>query len=271
MKSMAARVRGMAMFGPKRLAAFATVAALVAAPAAAPFAQEAPKAAAQEAPAAHSPSPEEAAAQLAGAYHLTNADGDRSCTLTLSGMPLRERGKDPARAAAFTVEFDRAACAAQILFSADIASWSPGPGNAIRLYNGEGRLTAEFTEGVGGTWEALRETDGVYFLVNPRIADPAAQPADIVGQWELTRTGGNARCRIGFLETPAPADAFRLAPEPGCAPLLGRTLPERWRLDRGDLVLETANGSQLRFAPNEEGGWMKVPEEARPLVLNRAP
>jgi len=256
------------MFGPRGLA-LATAVALACMPMDRPRAQQAAPEV-DPGPTAPLPqTPDEAAAQLAGAYHLTNADGDRTCTLTLSGK--RERAKDPAHAASFAVAFDRPACAAQILFSADIAFWSPGPANAIRLYSGEGRLTAEFTEGVGGTWEALRETDGVYFLVNPRIAEPPAQPADVVGAWELTRNGVTARCRIDFLDMPAPADAFRLSPETACAPLLGRTLPVRWRLDRGDLVLETASGGQLRFATSEDGGWTKVPEEARPLLLNRAP
>lgn len=259
----------MAVFDPKGLAILATVALLAGMTLDRPRAQEALPEADQVPTAALPQTPDEAAAQLAGAYHLTNADGDRTCTLTLSGK--RERAKDASHAASFAVAFDRPACVAQILFSADISFWSPGPGNAIRLYSGEGRLTAEFTEGVGGTWEALRETDGVYFLVNPRIAEPAAQPTDIVGAWDLSRSGVSARCRIDFLDAPAPAAAFRLSPETACAPLLGRTLPVRWRLDRGDLVLETASGGQLRFATSEDGGWSKVPEEARPLVLNRAP
>jgi len=222
-------------------------------------AQEAP----QNPPAQDTPSPAEAAAQLAGAYQLANADGDRNCALTLGARPLARGGAE------FAVEFDKTACAAQILFSADIATWAPGPGNAIRLNAADGRLIAEFTEGVGGTWEALREADGVYFLTNPKLAEPAAQPADIFGAWELARPNGSARCRVDFGDTPVSDEAFRLAPDPGCAPLLGRTPPERWRLDRGDLVLEKPSDDPLRFAPNEEGGWAKVPDDA--LTLKRPP
>ncbi|MBB3772320.1 hypothetical protein FHS55_002932 [Angulomicrobium tetraedrale] len=220
--------------------------------------------------------PAEAAAQLADVYQLTNADGDRICPLTLSVKRAKEAPRGAAAsgagAAAFAIDFDRPACAATILFSADIASWSPGPGNSIHLLNGAGQLVAEFTEGVGGNWEALREGDGVYFLVNPRLADSAAtQPGDLVGLWELAGANGTPACRVQLAEETVKPGMYRLAPDAACAALLGRTLPDRWRLDGGDLVLETAGGDRVRFASSEDGAWTKVPEDSRPLLLSRAP
>ena len=219
-----------------------------------------------------------AAQALADAYQLTNADGDHVCPMTLTAQP---RKHDPALKTAeagatppvmFDISFDKTACGAAILFSVDIASWTPGPGNSIQLNTHDGKLLAEFTEGVGGNWEALREGDGVYFLVNQRIADPAsqAQPSEMFGVWDLARTVGRPACRVRFSDAPARPDAFRLDPDAGCNLLFGRFNPERWRLERGDLVLEAASGAKLRFAPSEEGGWGKVPEDNRPLYLTRA-
>lgn len=251
----------------------AAIALLLGSPAAPTLAQEA--------------SATEAAKALADIYQLTNADGDRTCALTLLAQP---RKPDPARKSAetpksaapppegpapptamFDVAFDRVACGALILFSVDIESWSPGPGNSIQLNTHEGRLLAEFTEGVGGTWETLRESDGVYFMVNQRLADPAAQvqPSELFGVWDLGRAIGRPACRVRFSDAPARPDAYRLDPDAGCNLLFGRFAPERWRLERGDLILEAASGAKLRFAPSEEGGWGKVPEDSRPLFLTR--
>ncbi len=223
--------------------------------------------------------------ELADAYQLTNADGDRVCPIRLLPAQTRTDAKDAGKPAAkdganaaaahsphFAVELDRGACAGAILFSADIAAWAPGPGNAIRLFSGEGRLIAEFTEGVGGTWEALREEDGVYFLVNTRLAEPAAalQPQDMAGAWQVADGAGAPLCRMTLTDRRA-GEAFQLTLEPACAGKLPRPLPDRWRLDGADLLLLGAGGARLRFAASEDAVWSKVPAEGQPLQLSRLP
>lgn len=207
------------------------------------------------------------AATLADSYQLTNADGDRICPIMLSGKP---HARKDAGGVGFNVTFDRERCAAAILFSVDIAAWTPGPGNAIRLLAPDGRLVAEFTEGVGGTWEALREGDGVYFLVNPRLADPGIHPTDLVGGWDLARTAGKPLCRLELTDARADAGTFRITLGPACAAPVVALAPDRWRLDGNDLVLLTAGGEGLRFARQEDGNWEKVPpDEGTPLLLTR--
>ncbi|WP_248310345.1 protease inhibitor Inh/omp19 family protein [Bosea sp. 117] len=200
---------------------------------------------------------------LAAPYQLTNADGDRVCPITLKA--------DAAGAAGFAVEFDRTSCSELILFSADIAGWTPGAGDTIRLQDRQGRLVAEFSEGVGGTWEALRENDGVYFLVNPRLADPAeqAQPADLFGAWDIARAEGAPVCRVTLGEGQIGDGDFALTLAAGCDTGIVRFAPDRWRIERGDLVMLNAKGDRLRFAKQEEGGWARVPEGNRPLLLSR--
>ncbi|MDF2996674.1 MAG: hypothetical protein K0R27_2311 [Xanthobacteraceae bacterium] len=198
---------------------------------------------------------------LAAAYQLANADGDRVCPMTLK--------PDPA-GAAFAVAFDKAACGEAIPFAGDVVAWTPGPGDSIRLLGTKGALIAEFTEGVGGSWEALREGDGVYFLTNPSLADAKqTQPGDLYGGWDASRTAGQPVCRMEFTDESTDDGSFRLALSAGCDVGIVRFAPLAWRIERGDLVLANAKGETLRFALQEEGGWAKVPESNRPLLLTR--
>ncbi|TCK23141.1 protease inhibitor Inh [Ancylobacter aquaticus] len=207
------------------------------------------------------------ATSLAADYRLTNADGDRVCAITLSDKPEGRTRSGPAR---FDLAFDRPACADAILFSVDIASWAPGPGQSIRLHGPDGALVAEFTEGVGGTWEALREGDGVYFLVNPRLADPGLHAGDLVGAWDISETAAKPVCRLELTATDAGGGTFRARLLAGCPARFVALAPDRWRLDSGSLVLLTAGGEGLRFAAQEDGGWEKVPpDEGAPLLLSR--
>ena len=207
------------------------------------------------------------AGALAGDYRLTNADGDRVCAIALADKPAGRKGAGSER---FDLVLDRAACASAILFSVDIASWAPGPGHSIRLHGPDGGLVAEFTEGVGGTWEALREGDGVYFLVNPRLADPGLHAGDLVGAWDITEVAGKPLCRLELTDIDGGGGTFRARLMAGCPARLVALAPDRWRLDSDSLVLLTARGEGLRFAAQEDGGWEKVPpDEGTPLLLSR--
>lgn len=201
-------------------------------------------------------------AALAAAYQLANADGDRVCAMTLKPDPV---------GTAFAIGFDKAACADAIPFTGDVTAWTPGPGDSIRLMGARGALVAEFTEGAAGSWEALREGDGVYFLTNPNLTDPAkqAQPADLFGAWDVARTAGKPVCRMELKDEQTDDGGYGLALASGCDAAIVRFGPVSWRIERGDLVLASAKGETLRFAAQEEGGWAKVPESNRPLLLSR--
>lgn len=228
-------------------------------------------------------------ARLAGAYQLTNADGDRVCPLALAPTPLpaaksqggtaksKEAAKDANKQASgaphlLTLTLDRAECAGRIPFSADIAAWSTGPGDAIRLHAASGKLIAEFTEGVGGTWEALREKDGVYFLVNPKLAAAITlEPNQIFGTWTLSRTTDSPGCSVLLGEDALANGNYTLSPEESCAKLFGDFEPVSWQVEKGDLVLYDDDDTPMRFAVQEDGSWSKVPEDTTPLVLFHHP
>jgi hypothetical protein len=171
----------------------------------------------------------------------------------------------------FTLKFERGACSKLFGFLAEVRAWRPGPAGSIRFVGENGRTVAEFTEGVGGEYEAIREGDGVYFLANLQFVDPKefAQPADLIGDWNVSRPNGPALCRLHFTDQPSPDEGYVLRVDPGCDPALANFGPVSWRIDRGDVVLQSQAGDKLRFGKQESGDWAKVPDRPGPLVMTR--
>jgi protease inhibitor Inh len=199
---------------------------------------------------------------LAANYELANADGDRKCPITLDAKPAGP---------VLTLVFDRPACVALFAFLSDVAGWLPGPGGSIRLARANGRPVLEFTEGVGGTYEGIREGDAVYFLTNQQYSDPADAPqfADLLGDWNLSRPGGPAICRISLTDQAAANETFVMRVDANCDATIARLAPVAWRLERGDVLLIAKNGDKLRFGRQEGGDWTKIPDTPRPLVMSR--
>lgn len=215
-------------------------------------------------PAKVDPALQAAAQTIAGPFTLTSADGTRTCVVVLRADPA------PGPAPAFLVTQDAGTCTA-IAFVPQLAAWMPDPSGAVRLLDGQGRLVAEFTEATGGSYEALREGDGVYFL-----APPAAQSGldvsveEMTGDWDLARTVGKPICRWTLTAEPAPGGGRAVRVAPGCDAGLAQFAPVGWRIEGGNVLVESGAGaSAVRFARQEDGSWAKVPERGRPLLLLR--
>lgn len=209
------------------------------------------------------PAMREAAARIAGPFRLSSADGTRGCAVILKPEPAGP---------GLAVEFDKAACA-DIGFSAQVAAWMPDPSGAIRLLGAQGRSVAEFTEGTGGSYEALREGDGVYFLASPTAVEEGTEVRveEVVGEWNLARTAGAPVCRWSLLQEPASRGAgFRLRVAPGCDAAILSFGPAAWDVEGGNiLVRPDGGGAVIRFARQEDGGWARTPERGRPLLMTR--
>lgn len=208
------------------------------------------------------PAVREAGARLAGAFQLTSADGARACAFTL---------KPDAGGPGLAVDFDRDACGV-IAFSSQVVAWLPDPSGSIRLINAQGRTVAEFTEASGGSYESLREGDGVYFLASPNAVDTTElKVEEVVGDWDLARTAGTPVCRVTLLEeTAAGGTGHRLAIAPGCDSALLRFAPVAWDIEGGNILVRgEGSGALIRFARQEDGGWARTPERGRPLLMTR--
>ncbi len=204
---------------------------------------------------------DEAAKRLAGPFRLASADGERRCDLALAAEPV-EGG--------FAVALDPAACAA-ISFAALVRAWTPDAAGSIRLLGAQGRTIAEFTEATGGSFEALREGDGVYFLGPPGTGEGLpATPEEVMGEWLLSRGPGVAVCRWTLREARAPGGGYRMEVAPDCDESLTRFGAVSWELSGGNILVRgVADGSTIRFARQEDGTWARVPERNRPLLMTR--
>jgi hypothetical protein len=199
---------------------------------------------------------------LAANYELSSAIGDRKCPMTLDVKPAGP---------GFTLVYDKTLCQPLFGFLNETIAWVPGIAGSIRFVNTAKHTVSEFTEGVGGRYEALREGDGVYFLTNLQFVDPGDAPqfADLLGDWNLARPGGPPICTISLTDQSTADNAFVLAVKPDCDQSITRFGPVSWALDRGDIILFSAKADRLRFGRQPEGGWAKVPDTPRPLLLAR--
>jgi hypothetical protein len=207
----------------------------------------------------------DSARTLASNYQLTDALGERKCAITLEAKPT---------AGGFTLAFDRAACRVVFAHLAEVAAWQPAPAGGINLVTAKGAIITEFSEGVGGVYEAIRDNDGVYFLTNLRIADTAETKIDdIAGEWNLSRPDGPAICKITLTKEVAGENRFAIRVAAGCDSTIAAFGPAVWQLSNGDVVLYAKTGEQIRLGKNEEGVWARVPDQKqsrpRPLLMTR--
>ncbi len=198
---------------------------------------------------------------LAVNYELSSADGTRKCSIALDARPL---------GASFALNLNRQACGSMFGFMNEVNAWQPGVAGAILLVGANARVIAEFTEGVGGIYEALREGDGVYFLANLQFVDPAnrVQAADVFGEWNFSRPGAGVICRATLTDQVAGEELFTVKLQPKCDAAIEKFAPVAWKLQRGDLLLLSASGESLRFE-RQENVWNRVPDKPRPLQLTR--
>jgi hypothetical protein len=48
-----------------------------------------------------------------------------------------------------------------------------------------------------------------------------------------------------------------------------RFAPATWQMDRGEVVLRSADGQSWRFEETEGGRWRRIPETANPILMVR--
>jgi hypothetical protein len=217
---------------------------------------------AAQTPAPQSPANSETFKSVIGKWEVSNADHDRTCTITFRPDPSGN---------VFKLELEKG-CQIQMPELKDVVSRTIGGLDIVRLLDGKGKPVMEFTEVESGTFEAQRPGEGIFFMQNAAVAASAVglSADQMAGDWGVVRGAGKTVCTITLTNAAAGSDAFALKLKPGCDAFVTRFGPAAWYMDRGELVLKSTRAGQFwRFEANDPTNWQRVPETREPINLVR--
>src|SRR5499426_4407903 len=207
----------------------------------------------------------DAAKAMVGAWELSNADRDRTCTVNFKLGPS---------SASYPIELD-SKCQSVFPAIRGIAAWTFGRNDNLLLVDAAGKQVLELLEVEAGMYEGLRPNEGRYFLQNAAVAAASRdRPADdLFGEWAFVRGAGpnpgKPICAVTLANEAADAENFKVVPKPGCDQQITRFGPVAWRMDRGQLVVQSGKGEIWRFEENDPTTWDRIPERNQPLSLVR--
>ncbi|WP_414709643.1 AprI/Inh family metalloprotease inhibitor [Rhodopseudomonas sp.] len=198
--------------------------------------------------------------QMLGQWELSTAERSKTCVVTL---------KNEATAQGFRLELEPT-CAAALPFTKEIAGWSLKGLDIVRLQDAAGQSVIDFTEVESGILEGLRSGEGIYILQNLIAARSLAKSMDqMIGDWSMVRGNGQSICGLTLTNTEAAPDNFQVFLKPRCDPAVAAFAPTMWRLERGALLLMSANGEVWRFEADDNAQWRRTPDSVDPLILLR--
>ncbi|MEW6766458.1 MAG: AprI/Inh family metalloprotease inhibitor [Pseudomonadota bacterium] len=198
---------------------------------------------------------------MIGQWELSTAGRDKTCVVTLKGDTTPQGLK---------LELDKG-CGDALPFTKNIAAWSVKGLDIVRLQDAKGQPVIDVTEVESGIFEGQRPNEGVYLLQNLAAARALSKSTDqLIGDWSLVRDSGKTICGLTLTntETDKP-DNFAVYLKPRCDPLVATFAPTVWRIERGELLLQSAKGEIWRFEADDNAQWRKIPESADPLILVR--
>jgi protease inhibitor Inh len=204
------------------------------------------------------PPPSEAVKSMLGGWEMSNADRDKTCIITFK---LDTAG--PGRA----LDLDKN-CTTTFPNIKDVAAWTIGKDDALRLIDAKGKLIIEFNEVENGLFESAHSGDSLYFLQTVAAAEGREHTPDkMFGTWSFARANGKPICQITLMDTAADTDSFALQTKSGCDALITGFSPRAWRMDRGQFVLLSTRADVWRFEESETDTWRRIPEGRQPLLL----
>jgi hypothetical protein len=196
---------------------------------------------------------------MIGTWEFSNADREKICTITF---------RNDATKVGKRVEFDPA-CATNFPFTRDVAGWQLNPNDFLRLLDAQGNPLIEFSEVESGIFEGPKAGEGILFVQNPSDLGPPPKTAQqITGEWSVIRRTGRAICALSLSDT-ASGEEFVVRVNPPCDATILRFAPATWQVDRGEIVLRSANGQAWRFEEADNARWQRVPVTANPMLMVR--
>jgi hypothetical protein len=197
---------------------------------------------------------------MVGQWELSTTERSKTCVVTLKGDTSPQ---------GLRLELEPG-CAAALPFTKDITAWNIKGLDIVRLQDAAGQSVIDFTEVESGIFEGLRQGEGIYILQNLAAARSLAKSMDqMIGDWSMVRGNGRAICGLTLTNTEAAADNFAVFLKPRCDAGVAAFAPTVWRLERGELLLMSANGEVWRFEADDNAQWRRVPDSADPLIMLR--
>ena len=197
---------------------------------------------------------------MIGQWELSTTERSKTCVVTLKGDSTPQGLK---------LELEPG-CAAALPFTKAITAWNIRGLDIVRLQDATGEAVIDFTEVESGIFEGLRQGEGIYILQNLATARSLAKSMDqMIGDWAMVRGNGQSICGLTLTNTEATADNFQVFLKPRCDPAVTAFAPTQWRLERGELLLLSANGEVWHFEADDNAQWRRVPDAADPLIMLR--
>ena len=222
-----------------------------------------------------------AVVQLAGAWELSAAGGNRKCRLTLRSNETRG-----GRVLGFP-----ATCRRSLTVLGRVAAWSVSDDGFIRLLDAEGKSVLSFEDDAPAL-KLKASADGVDYQMDslgrprrfvtrtaaapaaPRVPfDPARAPPreSIPGLYGMFRYGGQEVCRISLGTNPGAADGRFLTDYPTRCRDKGLQVFDAvaWRYSGGKVHLIARRGHEMTMVSTGDGEWQKDPPGGSELILRR--
>lgn len=197
---------------------------------------------------------------MIGQWELSTAGRDKTCVVTL---------KNDGAPQGLKLELEKG-CGDALPFAKSIAAWSVKGLDIVRLQDAKGESVIDFTEVESGIFEGRREGEGIYLLQNLAAARALSKSTDqLIGDWAMVRESGKSICGLTLTNTETSPENFAVYLKPRCDPLVAAFAPTVWRLERGELLLQSAKGEIWRFGADDNAQWRRVPDSADPLLLTR--
>ena len=198
--------------------------------------------------------------EMIGQWELATTERSKTCVVTL---------KPDTTPQGLKLELEPG-CAAALPFTKDITGWNVRGLDIVRLQDATGEAVLDFTEVEAGILEGVRPGEGVYILQNLAAARSLAKSMDqMIGDWQMVRGNGRPVCALTLTNTEAAADNFQVFVKPRCDPAVAAFGPVQWRLERGQIILQSKTGDTWQFEADDNAQWRRVPDSADGLVMLR--
>jgi hypothetical protein len=200
--------------------------------------------------------PSEAAKDMVGAWEISNAARDKTCSLTF---------KLDAAAGGFALEHG---CGTVFPSLKDVIAWAMTQDDEVRLLDSKGAVVLEFGEVESGMYEAERKGEGLYFMRSQAaIKEATTSPEQLFGDWILLQEADKPLCEI-TLSNAASDESFKIIVKPGCSAGIAGFGLATWRLDSGELLMSGRAGN-WRLSESDATIWERIPPSTDPLLMMR--